>query len=96
MHTLHSWTQEGEDGSDEEWYCVAYDHGPFCRNCINLDGTTSLGVEEISTLLWEITERDELIEKLRAVQPGTCDVRIDHLGNYPHQETKRCRAWEPC
>jgi hypothetical protein len=66
MHTLHSWTQEGADGEDEEWYCIAYDHGPFCRNCVNLDGKDRLGIEEICSLLWEIQQRDEKIAELEA------------------------------
>ncbi len=62
MHKLHSWVDE----QDHEWYCVAYDHGPMCRNCVDLDGPDSLGVEEIGVLLYEIEKRDDLIDELRA------------------------------
>jgi hypothetical protein len=93
MHKLHQWVQEGRDGKDEEWYCIAYDHGPFCRNCVNLDGTTSLGVEEIAALLWEIDQRDEEIELLLGLVPGTCEIRLDHSGNRAHAESKTCKNW---
>lgn len=33
--TLHRWTDE----AGQEWACMVYDHGPFCRLCRPVDET---------------------------------------------------------
>jgi hypothetical protein len=89
MHKLHSWVDE----EGHEWYCLASNHGPRCRSCIDLDGFNSLGIEEISVLLYEIEQRDELIDKLRVGQVGLCRCDLDHSGMRPHTKTKNCMDW---
>jgi len=88
VHKLHQWTQDGHD-----WYCVAYDHGPMCRQCVDLDGLTSLGVEEIGQLLGEIKARDVELERLRGLAVGLCQCKLDHDGMWPHREMKQCVFW---
>lgn len=89
-HKLHQW----KDSENHEWYCVAYDHGPMCYNCIDLDGKDSLGVEEIGELLSELEAAWQEIERLNRLGLGTCSCRLDHSGQRPHTEMRQCVEWE--
>jgi hypothetical protein len=52
--TLHVWTN-GEYG---RWWCIAYDHGPFCRRCKPLDETTEALLENVLDGRMEMKDDD--------------------------------------
>jgi hypothetical protein len=65
VDALHRWT----DRQGVEWVCGAYDHGPFCRLCQQVDATiialldnvdqgrmTFEGVDRDGQLLFRLTD----------------------------------------
>lgn len=76
--TLHRWTNRG-DGWEEEWVCAAYDHGPFCRLCQQVDEATRLCLEHVENGLMEIVgqRNDGSGLELRLTDAGR--LRADHL-----------------
>lgn len=39
--TLHVWIRRSDYVDPSMWACTAYDHGPLCRRCQEVDGTTN-------------------------------------------------------
>ena len=89
LHTLHRWTQGGK-----EWFCLAYDHGPMCRQCTNIPTDHHQSV--VRMLLTEIEARDKELDRRKPFQVGLCQCKIDHDGLRPHVESKKnCMYWWP-
>lgn len=43
----------------QEWACIAYDHGPFCRRCQAVDATAIACLENVVDGLFEIVGQDD-------------------------------------
>jgi hypothetical protein len=82
-HPLVVWTQ-----GDGQWACVAYDHGPFCRRCVHLDGIEAaclvnviegtLAVEDHPDLGWRFHLTDSGKARVEtAIRRGGFDRGLD-------------------
>ena len=63
-HKLYKWKQGGGQTHTEDWFCIEYDHSPFCRKCVRVMDYPVETQELILNLLREIAVRDEEIEDL--------------------------------
>lgn len=71
--TLHRWTSSGQ-----EWACMEYDHGAFCRRCVPVTPTMALCLENVVDGLFEIVEQipgEEFL--MRLTDEG--ERRAEHL-----------------
>ena len=72
--TLHRWTNPTGD----EWACMEYDHGAFCRRCVPVNPTMALCLENVVDGLFEIVEQIPGEEFVMRLTPEG-NRRAEHL-----------------
>ena len=76
--TLYRWI----DSDGKEWACGAYDHGPLCRLCQQVDGTFHACLENVEQgrFEWQINSEGEFRFRLTAAGTAAADQLCAELG----------------